>query len=619
MKRILLWILPIALFIIQGCGEEIVKEQTDNMVPKYSKDPHSFSNPNEAVVKHLDLSINLDFERKVVSGVANYQIENFGGSEIILDILGLEIHSVYTGEEDKVKYKIEEGDENGNMLIIPITSSTKSIEIEYTTSPIAMALQWLAPEQTGGKKMPFLYTQGQAILTRTWIPCQDSPGIRFTYNAKVKVPEGMMAVMSADNTQSRNNTGEYSFVMDIPVPSYLVAIAVGDIEFKAIGERTGVYCESYLLDESAYEFADMEKMLIATENMYGPYPWGRYDVIVLPPSFPFGGMENPKLTFATPTIIAGDRSLTSLIAHELAHSWSGNLVTNANWNDLWINEGFTVYLEQRIMEELYGREYAEMLSSLSLQELEDEIEEMGNDNPDTRLEIDLEARNPDDGFSGVPYTKGYMMLRKMEETFGRDKFDEFLKGYFKTFQFTSVTTDVVESYIKTNLIDRYNIAFNTDEWIHEPGLPESISKINSDKFEKVEESISIMLASGAYGDLRIADWSTHEWLHFIHHLPSDLVIEQIARIDEEFEFSKSGNSEILAAWLLFCVENNYSAVFPEVEKFLINVGRRKFLTPLYKELINSDDKHPGLAKDIYSKARANYHSVSYETLDRLFE
>ena len=500
-----------------------------------------------------------------------------------------------------------------------IKKETSKVRIKYTTSENALALQWLSPEQTGGKKMPYLFTQGQAILTRTWIPCQDSPGIRISYDATVQAPKEMMVVMSADNGQEKSTTGKYEFNMDIPIPCYLIALAAGDIYFKEIGPRTGVYCEPYLLDACANEFADMEKMLITTEGMYGPYPWGRYDVIVLPPSFPFGGMENPKLTFATPTIIAGDRSLTSLIAHELAHSWSGNLVTNANWSHIWVNEGFTVYLEQRIMEELYGREYAEMLASLSLQELKDEIEEMGVDNPDTRLEINLVGRNPDDGFSGVPYNKGYLLLRKLEETFGRAAFDKFLKGYFKTYQFKSITTELFETYLADSLFANSEIVFNTDEWIHQPGLPASVSEISSDRFAKVEDEIKEMLAGKHPSELRTGEWTTHEWLHFIHHLPEEMSKDQIEKIDEAFALTGSTNSEILAAWLKFSISNNYTVAFESLERFLINVGRRKFLTPLYKELIKTDADHPGLAKEMYTKARPNYHSVSYNTLDKLFE
>jgi len=608
--------------VVFGCSELENNSEMENPEHEkiiYADDPHSFSNPNEAVVKHLTLNITLDFDKKIVSGIAEYQIENKSSDEIIFDVKDLTIHEVTLDEGDATSFRIGKGDINGDPLIIDIKEATSKVSIKYTTSQDALALQWLSAEQTGGKKLPYLFTQGQAILTRTWIPCQDSPGIRISYDAVVRAPKEIMVVMSADNGQTLNESGEYKFNMDIPIPCYLIALAAGDIHFKEIGPRTGVYCEPYLLDACANEFADMEKMLIATEEMYGPYAWGRYDVIVLPPSFPFGGMENPKLTFATPTIIAGDRSLTALIAHEMAHSWSGNLVTNATWSHIWVNEGFTVYLEQRIMEALYGREYSEMLASLSLQELRAEIEEMGTDNPDTRLEIDLEGRNPDEGFSGVPYNKGYLLLRKLEETFGREVFDEFLRGYFKTYKFKSITTALFEKYLEDSLYSKSNIEFNTDEWIHNPGLPTSVSVIISDRFDKVEICIGEFIDGKEVSELATSEWSTHEWLHFIHHLPKEINNDQMKKLDAVFDFTNSTNSEIRAAWLIYSISNNYSESFASTESFLINVGRRKFLVPIYKELIKTDDDHPGLAKSIYKKARKNYHSVSFNTIDKMFD
>jgi aminopeptidase N len=352
----------------------------------------------------------------------------------------------------------------GSALHVPIGAGTSLVTIHYATSPDAAALGWMEPSMTFGKKMPFLFTQGQAILSRTWIPCQDSPGNRITYTATIEVPKGMMAVMSAENPQKTAPDGKYSFKMEQPIAPYLVALAVGDIAFQSVGPRTGVYAEPSMLKKVAYEFADMEKMVAAAEALYGPYAWGRFDVIVLPTGFPFGGMENPKLTFATPTVIAGDRSLVSLVAHELAHSWSGNLVTNATWNDFWLNEGFTVYFERRIMEALYGADYVEMLDELEYNELIAEMKDL--DSADTRLKIDLTHRNPDDGMTGVAYQKGSMFLRMLERKTDREKWDIFLKSWFETNKFTSKTTEDFLAFLQKNYLDKYKVTANVEAWVN---------------------------------------------------------------------------------------------------------------------------------------------------------
>ncbi|MBL0317256.1 MAG: hypothetical protein IPP69_16430 [Flavobacteriales bacterium] len=302
------------------------------------------------------------------------------------------------------------------------------VEIDYKTSPDAEALLWVEGEK------PFLFTQSQAILARTWVPCQDSPGVRITYNADVTVPSDLMALMSAENPQQKSSDGKYHFKMDQPIPSYLMALAVGDVVFREIGPRTGVYAIPSLADAAANEFSDMQKMVDEAEKLYGSYVWGRYDLLILPPAFPFGGMENPKLTFATPTIIAGDKSLVSLVAHELAHSWSGNLVTNSTWDDFWLNEGFTVYFEQRIMEAVYGRERSEMLATLSRQDLDATIADIStSEHPeDSKLKLALEGRSPDDGMTDIAYNKGYFFLRLIEETVGRERFDKFLKVFYNS-------------------------------------------------------------------------------------------------------------------------------------------------------------------------------------------
>ena len=618
-KTLLLGLSLLAFAACKNSGQSEEKsEEKITVAMETGKDPHSYAQAN-AVVKHLNWDADVDFETQTITASAEWDIEAQEGAEAIyFDIYDLDIQSVNV-DGLATDFQLGEFDHHlGQGLRIPIKVSSKKVTITYKTGDDARALQWLDAEQTAGKKNPFLFTQSQAILARSWVPTQDSPGVRFTYKAKVKVPSHMLALMSASNPQERNEAGVYEFEMPQAIPSYLLALAVGDVYFEGISERTGVYAESNLLDTSAYEFADLEKMVQAAEELYGPYAWGRYDLIVLPPSFPFGGMENPRLTFATPTILAGDRSLVSLVAHELAHSWSGNLVTNATWDDFWLNEGFTVYFEHRIMEAVYGREYSEMLASLTRAGLQEAAAEMLKDMPnDTKLKLDLEGRNPDDGVTSIPYDKGYFFLRLMEETVGRDRFDEFLKNYFQGHKFEVMTTEEFLDYLRANLLTEEEFkSIRVKEWIYEIGIPDNLPEVQSDRFAKVDEALTTFMDNGQLPAESVSTaWTTHEWLHFINSIPENVSVEQLTQLDEAYGLSASGNSEISAAWFQPTIAAGYEAVYPKVESFLTSVGRRKFLTPTYKALLEAGKEQ--MAKDIYAKARPNYHAVSRETLDAL--
>ncbi len=617
--------------LTQSCSGDKDKEGTDNGEKKDTvtdapmptvdtvKDPHSFANIHQVYATHLHLDVAVDFTAKQLVGSVTYDLAFIEPTDtMILDVKKLGVDSVYLDGSTKTEFTFGEEDELlGKPMYVKISENTKKVTVYYRTieSP---ALQWLEPSQTSGKKHPYLFTQGQAILTRTWIPCQDSPLRRVTYSAKITVPKELMAVMSATNPQTRNESGVYEFQMKQPIPIYLMALAVGDLKFEAIGERTGVYSEPDMVAACADELQDMEKMLLAAEKLYGKYQWERYDVIVLPPSFPFGGMENPRLTFATPTIIAGDRSLVSLIAHELAHSWSGNLVTNATWSDFWLNEGFTVYFENRIMEELYGKEYADMLLLLSEQELKAEIAQMQADGKekDTYLKLRLAHRDPDEGMNAISYEKGAFFLRMLEHTAGRERFDAFLGQYFRDYRFTNVTTEDFVGYLKKNLLEKYKLQANVDEWVYGPGLPASHVPIVSDKFTKVEETIAAYSGGKTAKDIVNPEWTTHEKLHFIRNLPETITVAQLKDLDAAFGFSASGNSEILAAWFVLSINHGYLDHKDKMEAFLIRVGRRKFLQPMYNALM-SQPQTQAFAKSVYVKARPNYHSVSTGTIDKI--
>ena len=583
---------------------------------KRATDFHSFSKPEEAVVTHLEWDASVDFNTRTIEANATYDILSSDNAErIILDIRELNITGVQVDGEN-ADYEIgAEREFIGSPLRVSITPESKQVTISYSTQPGADAFLWVEGES------PFLFTQSQAILARTWIPCQDSPGVRFTYNATVNVPEGLMALMSAENPTEKNSENLYEFRMTQPIPSYLLALAVGNVEFRSVGEHTGVYATPDLIDAAEYEFGEMEQLLVAAEALYGKYRWERYDLLVLPAAFPFGGMENPRLTFATPTIIAGDRSLVSLVAHELAHSWSGNLVTNSTWDDFWLNEGFTVYFEQRIMEAVYGREISEMLGCLSYQGLVKEVEVIMDLNPnDTHLRLHLKDRNPDDGMTAIAYDKGYMFLRMLEETVGRENLDPFLNSYFSEHAFQVMDTDNFVEYLNSNLLttEELRASTNIDAWIDGEGLPSNCPVISSDRIVSVDAAVESWTAGEVMtSDLDWENWLYQERYRFLTNLTDSVTLEQLTELNDEYTISATGNNEVLFAWLEQAIRKGHTDSYPRLEQFLVNVGRRKFLTPLYRAMINTDQTE--MARHIYTLARPNYHSVATGTMDELFE
>lgn len=620
MKKIGLLILSIAFAI--SCQK---KDPSDKTTPQNqtTKDSHSFSNPTKAVVKHLDLEIKVDFDTQNISGKASWTIDNITkGNEIIFDENTLNITKVTLGNDEKeTQYKLGDSVEfHGKPLRITIEPNTTKVNIYYNTTKDGVALQWLKPEQTADKKKPFVFSQGQSIWSRTWIPCQDSPGVRFTYNAKVSVPKDLMALMSAVNPQQKNDTGVYTFKQDKPIPSYLMAIAVGDVEFKSIDNRTGVYAEHSQIDKAKWEFAKLGDMVNAAEKLFGPYRWGRYDVIVLPPSFPFGGMENPNLTFLTPTVLAGDRSLTSLLAHELGHSWSGNLVTNASWDETWLNEGFTTYVEHRIGEEVFGVDEAKMQDVLSRKVLQNNLEELGKDSPDSRLKIDLSGKNPDEGLSDIPYEKGYAFLQTIEAAVGRKQFDTFLTNYFNDHAFQSINTEAFVAYINKNLIKGDKVLadkIKLNDWIYKPGIPSNIITPVSEDFNAIDAIQKTWRKTGIKG-LSQKIKSSNEKQHFIDYLPNDLTVKEMTEIDKEWNFTNSGNFVVKRQWFIIAIQHQYKVAYPAIENFLTSYSRTYSLTPLYKEMIKTPEGKVW-AKQIYAKAKPGYHATTVEALEKILK
>lgn len=607
-------------FALTACNNNktTITNATAPVKDTIEKDIHTLSNADSITIKHLDLDIKVSFDKKQISGSAIWSIDNkTQQKELRLDTYDLTIDSIFV-DGQKTDYKLDSAVKYlGSALHIPILPNTDLVAIYYRTGKNAEALQWLDPQQTLSKKYPFLYTQSESIHARSWIPCPDGPGIRFTYNARVEAPKGMLALMSAENPQQVNDSSVYHFKMENPVPAYLMALAVGDIAFRKIDERTGVYAEQSMIDKARYEFEDVGKMVSTAEKLYGPYRWGRYDVLVLPPGFPIGGMENPRLTFCTPTVIAGDRSLVSLIAHELAHSWSGNLVTNATWNDFWLNEGFTDYFERRIMEAMMGKDYSDMLWELGYQDLVEEVKN-AKDPRDTWLKLDLKGRSSEDGLTDIPYEKGAAFLKLIEVNVGRDTFDAFLNKYFNEHAFKSINTEQFLAYLRANLIKgnstlEKNIDINA--WVYGPGIPANCPRIYPERFKKVDSARTAFENGKAAVQLATQNWSTYEWLQFLRNLPKPFSLAQMKDLDSAFHFTQSGNSEIADLWFVMAVAANYEPAYPAMEQFLSSVGREKFLEPLYGEMINRGKAD--MAKRIYTKYRGNYHPLAQAVLDKL--
>lgn len=592
---------------------------SDAVTAPAPRDEHSYAQPELVRTKDLALALKVDFDARQLTGSATYTLDwvDPKATQLVLDTRDLRIEKVVgersDGKWNDLKFTLSEPDKLlGSKLTIESPQRNPRIRVTYATSPEASGLQWLTPAMTEGKKTPFMFSQSQQIHARSWVPLQDTPQVRFTYTANVLSPKSVMVLMSADNDPKAERDGDYSFSMPQPIPSYLLAIAAGDLVFKPISERSGVWAEPAAVDKSVKEFEDTEKMIQANERLYGAYRWDRYDMLVLPPSFPYGGMENPRLSFITPTVITGDKSLVALIAHELAHSWSGNLVTFSTPNDAWLNEGFTSYVENRIVEELYGRERADMENVIERNELASEF--TADNTALQALAIKPGAlKNPDDSLTSTVYTKGAWFLQFLEQRFGRDVFDPFLKNYFDHFAFQSIPTQTFVDYLKANLLDKHPgkvTMAEVEQWIYEPGVPDFAPKTESKRFDAVDGARKAFVETGTLPDKTLTDaWVTQEWVHFIEGLGQTLKPEQLAALDAAYRFTGTSNGEIAQRWYPLAVRSGYTKANEAIATFLTTIGRRKLIMPTYAELVKTPEGMK-LAETAFAKARPGYHPIT---------
>ncbi|OGT56148.1 MAG: aminopeptidase [Gammaproteobacteria bacterium RIFCSPHIGHO2_12_FULL_63_22] len=589
-----------------------------------SHDVNSYAEPEKVVIKHLALDLGVDFDKKVLSGSATLDLDwkDPDARSVALDTRDLDIAKIegFDGSTwQDLKFEVAPKDPIfGSKLSIAVPSQLQQVRITYSSRPEASGLQWLTPAMTMGKKTPFMFSQSQAIHARSWVPLQDTPGVRFTYEAHITTPKDVMALMSADNDPKAPRDGDYSFKMPQAIPSYLMAIAAGDLVFAPISERAGVWAEPAMAPKAAKEFESTEKMIVTAERLYGAYRWGRYDILVLPPSFPFGGMENPRLTFATPTVIVGDQSLVSIIAHELAHSWSGNLVTNSSWKDIWLNEGFTSYVENRIVEDLFGKDQALMENVISQDGLKADMKDIAPADQVLTLPP-LVNRDPDEGLTQVAYIKGQWFLMFLEERYGRETFDAFLRKWFDEHAFTSLDSSAFERFMEKELFSKNPGKTTHDEihaWMHGSGIPAFAVAAKSTRFDAVDELRGHWLAGHAKpANMDTSKWTTQEWVRFIEGMPETLSQEQLAELDAAYKFTGTQNGEIAQRWYPLTVRSGYTTARPAIADFLSRIGRRKLIMPTYAALAQTPD---GLAfaQGVFEKARPGYHPITTGSVEQ---
>jgi len=615
------WVFVCAGSAFAAAGADLAPIQT-------GLDYHSFANVEQFRVTHVELNLRVDFVNKVLFGEAALEIKRLDprATELVLDTRDLDIRDVsekptnVLGALSKSEttwvsrpFHLDKSDPIlGSPLVIelpPLKKSTEIIKIEYVTSPSSPALQWLTDKQTAGRHHAFMYTMSSPIGARSWIPLQDTPQVRATYSAVIHTDSDVVAVMSAKNDPKVKHNGQYSFVMSDAIPSNLISLAVGDLRFKETGPRTGVYAEKPLLADAAKEFADTAAMLQAAEKLFGPYRWDRFDVVVLPRSFPDADSGYPNAPFISPSALTGDRSLESVVVHALAQSWAGELVSGSTWRDAWINQGFAIYMQDRLVQVMYGEPRAAAERAMAWRTRKA---------PDQALAVDLRGKDPGVLAQESAGAKAGLFFEYLDAKFGRARFDEFMRGYFDHFALRSVTTEQFLAYLKDNLLDRSPNTVTGQEisaWVTGSGVPTDAILPASDAYAPIDAARAEWL-SGKLPAKKLAtkNWVTQQWLYFLAGMPPSLRKDQLGELDQTFDFTRSTNDEVCSGWLLLVIRNTYQPGYPRLEQFLETTGRETLIVPLYVELVKTP-AGATLAKRVYALSRPLYFSRTAAAID----
>ena len=598
------------------------------LLRKTEKDQCTLSNVQQIRVTSMALDWMLDFPTKMIMGSVRYSAIVLATTKlIVLDTRDLSIRRVFspsTGQEIPFTLGPEVGP-CGQALEIQFGTLTEGQVVEfavsYMTSPGSTALCWMTPEQTDNGTLPYLFSQCQAIHARSMLPCQDTPMVRCPYTAKVTHPSEFCVVMSA-LVKGQETVGDRvvtSYEQPKPIASYLIAIAAGDLVKVDISPRCAVYCDPTMRQSVTYEFADMEKYLTVAEDIAGPYEWGRYDVLVLPLSFPYGGMENPCMTFASPTIITGDRTMMDVIAHEISHSWTGNSVAPETWEDFWLNESFTVMLERKITSRIHGEKFFDMAAINGWQHLRDDVMRYGETHPYTALRPNLTGVDPDDSFSSVPYEKGFNLLCDIQRRVGVKPFETWLHKYIQDHKDRNVNTDLMVAHLQEHFANSPTVFDGIDWhlWFDCPGMPPVIPGFDVSMLDAVQATVARWAEVG-YNTTEKAR-ETSQWHHqqmvimvqTLAESPIPLTASQLLRLDHDFNFTNgSNNADILLVWLSMCIKAKCTFHEGRLVNFL-RIGRMKYARPLYRTLFSVA---PDKAQKIFQQMRPKYHNIAQKMI-----